>query len=148
MNSIELDSNPKSKVKFIVVAQSPANEENIKHPLKNTESGRRFTMWLEAAGLLNETFDITNAIKRVIRPGETPTAAEQALALNELNNELQPFKYVICLGKVAANAVTKLEFKDKYILNLPHPSGLNRNLNDPQEVENVISALRTFKSKL
>lgn len=148
MNQLQVAYGDKPKYKFIVVAQSPATEENITHPLKNTESGRRFNMWLEAAGLLGYEFAITNAVKRVIQPGKAISAVDQAQDLDILNSELQGFKHVICLGKVAANAVAKLEFKDKNILCLQHPSGLNRNLNNPKEVENVILALRQFKSKL
>lgn len=148
MNNLELDHNTKAVAKFIVVAQSPAKDENIEHPLRNTESGRRFNMWLEAAGLLGYEFSITNAIKRVIQPGETISLADQIKDTETLNVELQPFKHVICLGKVASNAVAKLEFKDKVILNLSHPSGLNRELNNPEHVKSIINALKEFKKVL
>ena len=138
----------KPSFKFAVVAQSAANESNLTNPLAGTESGRRFNMWLEAAGLLGIPYYATNAVKRVIRPGVQLSALEQYEGVDQLNDELQPFKVIITLGKVAANAVASLEFKDKLIINLPHPSGLNRQNNSPDVLKSTIEALRAIKNKI
>lgn len=148
MNNLEVESSGSDlRYKFAVVAQSPAIEDNILSPLTNTESGRRFSMWLEAADLLGIPYYITNAIKTLKKPGETVSKEEQANDLAKLKSELQPFKHVITLGKIASNSVAMLKLS-AVVLELPHPSGLNRKLNNPKAIMDVIQALQEFKKKL
>lgn len=148
MNPIEVAAEPGSpNYKFAVVAQSPAIELNLSEPLKGTESGRRFDMWLEAADLLGIPYYTTNAVKTLKKPGEPISREEQANDLAKLKMELQPFKHVITLGKIAATSVSMLKL-NATVLELPHPSGLNRQLNNPKAIMDVILALQEFKNQL
>lgn len=142
MNQLELDSNNKDKPRFIVVIDSSVTSTDLL--LKNNEYGNRFNMWLEAAGLLGYDFAITQAATRSTSPVAAFSLEDQTNALDNLNVELQPFKRVICLGPAALAVINKLEFVDKEILALPHPTTLG----NPKEAQQVISSLRLFKSKL
>jgi uracil-DNA glycosylase len=133
---------------FVVVAQSPASEHNVLHPLDKTASGKVFKKWLVMAGLGHAAYTCTNAVKRVIRPGMRTSPKEYVRYLDKLDVELRGFKCVICLGKIAETAVASLELKEQVVFNLPHPSPLNRKLNDPKELQIIIEALQKLKKHL
>lgn len=53
-----------------------------------------------------------------------------------------PEARIIALGKTASRALSIAGIKD--FLTLPHPSGMNRKLNDAREVDNAKESLRKY----
>jgi uracil-DNA glycosylase len=79
-------------------------------------------------------------------PGNRPLKAseikENLPGLRSRIEEVCPDKIVV-LGKTAEKALTLLGFN---FYAMPHPSGLNRQLNDPKFVEEKINGLRVYLS--
>ena len=68
---------------------------------------------------------------------------EVRLKLNELSLKIQDIKpdKIIALGKTAARALTLLHL-DFY--EMPHPSPINRVLNNKEKVQEYIDGLKTY----
>jgi uracil-DNA glycosylase family 4 len=149
--------------RLMVVGQAPAwrNEET---PPYSGASGRRLQGWMEQAGFppgtLHERFYLTSLTKCFPGPSKNgkgdraPSSPEIALCRPHLDAELsfvQP-EVVITLGRVSAtrflgnrplSAIVGEQFKqeDFVVLPLPHPSGVSRWMNDPENQRRVDRAL-------
>lgn len=77
-------------------------------------------------------------------PGNRPLnkqETEEGLKQLEAKLYLLNTTHVVALGKTVTNALTKAGIPH---LAMPHPSGLNRKLNDPSYVKSVIESLRKY----
>lgn len=113
--------------RVLFVGQSPKTYLNKKEPFVGTTSYRRLMTWLNCLGPDVQVL-FTNATQEVA--GKSITEND----LMELNKVIQDFDpdYIIALGKLASNALTHIDVAH---LAGPHPSGLNRKLNDKQFVD-------------
>jgi uracil-DNA glycosylase len=74
------------------------------------------------------------------RPLNSNERALAQVSLLERINRINPTR-LVALGKTAASVLAKLELE---YLEMPHPSGLNRKLNDRQYVEEKIYSLKCY----
>lgn len=149
--------------RLMIIGQAPAwrNEET---PPYSGASGRRLQGWMEQAGFppgsLHERFYLTSLTKcfpGVSKSGKgdrAPGTAEIALCCPNLESELafvQP-EVIITLGRLSAkrflgnrplSAIVghRFDVDGHVVLPLPHPSGVSRWLNDPENQKQVDRAL-------
>lgn len=111
-------------LKVLFVGQNPSKKnDNPLIPFIGTKSHARLLEWIEYLGITN--YYMTNVFNQV----ELPTLTEiysQAKHLQENVNTNKP-THIIALGMLAHNVLTELGINH---YTLPHPSGLNRRLND------------------
>jgi uracil-DNA glycosylase len=115
-------------MRILVVGQSPSKRNKDKGvPFEGTRSGINLWQWLETIDpdSLAE-FDFVNCSDEVdykFKPKDIEDIAERVkLVLRE-----HRYDKIITLGKVAGMVMDKAGIKH---YSLPHPSGLNRKLND------------------
>jgi uracil-DNA glycosylase family 4 len=149
--------------RVMIIGQAPAYR-TVETPPYSGASGRKLQGWMEQAGFptgsLYERFYLTSLTKCFPGPSKSgngdrpPSAAEIALCHPNLQGELefvQP-EIIITLGRLAAarflgskplTALVGHAFhQDGYIIvPLPHPSGVSRWLNKPENQALVDQAL-------
>ena len=149
--------------RMMIIGQAPAYR-TVETPPYSGASGKKLQAWLEQAGFpygaLYDRFYLTSLTKCF--PGSSrngvgdraPSSAEVALCSDHLLRELefvQP-ELIITLGRLAAarflgpKPLTALvgqvfECESRRILPLPHPSGVSRWLNSPENQSLVDQAL-------
>lgn len=102
--------------------------------------------WLWKADLdlsLNNVFMFANVANYVTENNRPLKVAEIKAALPELRETIDQNEVdkIVALGKTAEKALTLLGL-DFYAM--PHPSGLNRKLNDKNYVEEKINGLKEY----
>lgn len=122
--------------KILFVAQNPKTSANIDKPLDGTRSGTVFGDWLEVLGLKREDVLVLNAAKKV---GQRVTKRDRDG--QKILQTAFGARRVVALGKYACETLTDLGIPH---FSLPHPSGLNRVLNDSFYVEERLHACREF----
>lgn len=125
-------------MKILIVGQNPKTRRNIKEPFVGTKSYDVLTSWLSSAGIPMSAVRIINASNKVGK------VTQKDVNRRRLKKELEAHKYVVTLGNYAKQAtisVSKESLLSYIVLCIPHPSGLNRQLNN---IENV----RIFKEGL
>ena len=115
----------------------------------SSKSGKKLREWIYLANIWNPLFyNVANK----------PTPNNRALQKKEIVAALPALKnhidwehsfykedlYLVAVGKTAVTALTLLHL-DFY--EMPHPSGLNRKLNDPYYILEKIKGLTEFISK-
>jgi hypothetical protein len=138
--------------KFAIVAQSPKSERNIKEPVVGTRSYTILSRWLKLAGIDEREIAFFNATDD-LGPISKAKVVNDAIGDKTLVSKLSGFKYVVSLGNIAQVAVraSKTYYPSEMVMthgshfNIPHPSGLNRKLNNPEEHEMAILTLMTVK---
>lgn len=124
---------------ILVIAQNPKIHHNLENPLIGTKSYQTFMTWCTRAGMTAEDFYIINAASKfgTVKMGDVD--------LNQMRAYVDKYGKIICLGKFAEKAVKRCDIQSKKILFLPHPSGLNRILNDQLVVDEIVARLTAFK---
>lgn len=131
--------------RLLIVAQNPKHEKNVASPFEDTQSGKVFNEWLERASIPREAVTVVNAYDNV---------GPHTYRLSQIKKDTEKGRWeslvynnptIITLGRVAAEAInltaTRLNAQGRYFY-LPHPSGLNRQLNDEKQISNIINQLR------
>jgi uracil-DNA glycosylase len=106
----------------------------------DTVSGRILREWIQG---IEGTMIFENIVSQKTENNRPLNSNERALAqvsLLERINRINPTR-LVALGKTAASVLAKLELE---YLEMPHPSGLNRKLNDRQYVEEKIYSLKCY----
>lgn len=107
----------------------------------STNSGRTLSTWMAMTGCHPCS---CHNVSNTPTPNNRPlTVGEIKANLARLNNDINmvsPDK-IVAVGKTAAKALTLLRLE---FFELPHPSGLNRQLNDPKFIEEKIKKLAEF----
>ena len=132
----------KTRALFIGSNPSQASKGNGAFD-SSTGSGRTLHGWIEKAGVnISILHNLANQ----------PTPNNRALTMKEIKGRLSMLKLVlhqhegtpvVAVGKTAATALTLLGVS---FYEMPHPSGLNRLLNDPEYVAGKINGLRDYLS--
>lgn len=154
-----------SSAHIMIVGQAPGSTESETGRPFNAPSGERLFDWLAQAGWDEEEFRTTQYITAITKcyPGgspsgkgdRAPTRAEQKLCASFLERELtvvQP-EIIVPVGSLAVQrfvgrvrladvvGTTIKRNKERVIVPLPHPSGVNLWLNRPENQERVTRAL-------
>lgn len=137
---------------FAIVAQNPKSDRNIEEPLIGTKSYEVLKSWLRAAGISEDEVHLFNSVDQVGAITKS-LAVNQAISNKCLAMKISGYKYVVSLGKIAEQAVAaskdsfplEMDMDHSTHFNLPHPSGLNRQLNDPAAHEEAVLVLKKVK---
>jgi hypothetical protein len=113
-------------VRILVVGQNPSTKT------QDNQSLHRLARWMDAAGIQHWSFVNVSAV-----PGRyMPRTEDRHFLWKILQMNGQP---VVALGNNASEALKRFQTRH---LKLPHPSGLNRQLNNPEVEALVIARLR------
>ena len=130
-------------MKIIFVGSNPSWASKVSKAFDlSTCSGRTLMGWTHQIGGHN--------LYRYANVVDKPTPNNRPLKASEIKDNIPQLKIwlekyegdkIVALGKTAAKALTllRLPFYD-----MPHPSGLNRLLNDPEYVAQKLKGLKEF----
>lgn len=126
---------------------------NLGKALAKTRSGATLRTWLKEAGVPEERVHKLNTYDSVGRQNFPTSKIKKDAQGGKWTELVRRTPVLVTLGKVAEVAITetvKTHFKDKNFLHfhLPHPSGLNRTLNDPQNRAKCVELLKVAYQKL
>jgi uracil-DNA glycosylase len=123
-------------MKVLFVAQNPKHPENLEKPMEGTRSGTILGDWLLELGLKREDVKIINAsIRFGQRLKKSDRDAQAILA------EARKVTKVVALGRYAGDTLLDLSIPH---FRLPHPSGLNRQLNDRSFIHDELALCRSY----
>jgi uracil-DNA glycosylase len=111
------------KLMLLIVGHSPSKQDPD-GVLDNCQSGRRLNEWLEAIGA-SRFYEIEKVNAFTLEEAQNLPSSRKAA--RRLRKRIKTADAVIALGKGASTVVSLV--RGDYI-SLPHPSGLNRQLND------------------
>lgn len=134
------------KYRILFIGSNPSSSsQNLVAFCRSTKSGQILNKWVQAAGIENFT---TENVSIYPTPHNKPlTAKDLKFALPSLNARLWQYKEAplnwrfVSLGVTADKALTMLGI-EHYVM--PHPSGMNRQLNDPEFVAEKIKGLASY----
>lgn len=139
-----------SRVLFI--GSNPSQKSNKTVPFwHDTKSRKTLDKWLSNIGIPIEYIDFLNVSNK-------PTLNNRPLKTTEIHSCLQRLEndivkhvrpdFIITLGKTAEKALVMMKLHETGydFFAMPHPSGLNRQLNDPKFIEEKIKGLIEYMS--
>lgn len=131
-------------IKIIFLGSNPSQRSiSIKPFWRDTKSMQVISNWLDMLNLNEEEIYFVN-VSDVPTPNNRPLkTSEIKVALPSLSakiNDIIPAK-IIALGKTAEKALTLLYIPH---YTMPHPSGLNRQLNNKEFIEEKIKSLQEY----
>lgn len=108
-----------------------------------TKSGRLLEEWLLPFEKLIADRCIINVYDQPTENNRPLTAAEIKNGCNNLKNAIDLFQpdLIIAFGHTASRALTLLRYEH---YEMPHPSGLNRQLNDPTYLQKKLKGLEAL----
>lgn len=134
--------------RVLVMGQNPARSSVTGAPFLGTESGKRLSMWLSKAGvnfyMLNNVSNDKTENNRSLKRSEMTKIAKS----KEFRERVEAYEKILAIGRQAEFTLelAKLHHKLPHIqiMYVPHPSGLNRALNDPNSEKQVVEMIKTF----
>jgi uracil-DNA glycosylase family 4 len=133
-------------MRVLLVGSNPSAASKSQNPFcLSTKSGRTLAHWVSICPIYG-FISYCNVVS-------TATQNNRPLTTQEIKDSLSMFKSkidvilpdkIVALGKTAEKALTLLGY-DFYAM--PHPSGLNRKLNDKDYIEEKIKGLRDYINK-
>ena len=111
-------------MKLLIIGQNPSSKAG-------STSLKNLYKWMDVLEVNN--FSFTN-VSTFCTPNNRPLKSSE-YQLNRLSTEACGYEKIIALGKVASKALKKLNI-DHFCL--PHPSGLNRQLNNKEYITKVL----------
>lgn len=139
-------------MKVVLLGSNPSNASPFSDPFTHSKSSATLDSWLKELGLSRSSVDIINV-------SDTKTPNNRPLKSDEITRELPRLgplltnRVVVALGKTAATAVSRLialnvkSWKPAVVIELPHPSGLNRKLNDKEWLSSILQSARDTVSR-
>ena len=108
-----------------------------------TKSGRLVEQWLAPFEKLISSRVNMNVYDKPTENNRPLNAEEIKSGCNNLQNAIKIFEpdVIVAFGKTAARALTLLGIEH---YEMPHPSGLNRQLNDPRYIEEKLKGLEAL----
>lgn len=140
--------------KMLILAQSPKTERNVKEPLRGTRSWTILKRWMDEAGVKEEDVVLLNAYDEVGKTNFCKSVMKRLSIQGKWNMLLIKYPVIVCLGEHAKDAIaySKSQFANSddrwHHFFIPHPSGLNRKLNDPAQHERCVTTLKVAHEKL
>jgi len=129
--------------RVLFVAANPRDERSLVIPFYGTRSGQIFSGWIHLLGLTDESVEIINASDRIAKTVSELRVSDYNLI--RLKERIEESTHVIALGNYAASGIERVTSRS--YLKLPHPSGLNRQLNDPLYLLAMCRKGRAFLEK-
>jgi uracil-DNA glycosylase len=131
--------------KVLFVGSNPSAAAHSAAPFDlSTRSGKVLKSWIDKVGI--STYAQINVAQYPTENNRPLSKQEVDEAVPQLRKEIMPFweagYKIVTLGHTATLAVSKCH--TFMYINLPHPSGLNRKLNDAKFVEKELERLRDF----
>lgn len=133
---------------IIFVGSNPSVASSIPVPFwRNVKSTKVLHSWLNQLGNVDDNLHFFNVSDQPTENNRPLKLSEIRANLNTLNDKLNVFRFhgieikVVALGKTAEKALTLLRVPHYA---MPHPSGLNRLLNDPLYVQEKINGLKNY----
>jgi hypothetical protein len=119
-------------MKILIVGMNPSNAKDCQPGLKKSGTFKRLEKWCDLANIKH--FSFINTFDEY----STPTL--QKVNYERLN-ALREYDKVVALGDFVGRALNRARIEH---LQMPHPSGLNRNLNDADYERSVILKLKDY----
>lgn len=119
-----------------LIAQNPKTEHNLSYPLEGTKSGDTIIKWVTSIAY-DCNFLVSNASNTIGKPIVTE---DDMSRLREEYSFYRPEK-IITFGRVAERTISELGWE---YFKMPHPSGLNRKLNNRHYVDKMIQDMVTY----
>lgn len=131
-------------IKIIFLGSNPSQRSiSIKPFWRDTKSMQVISNWLDMLNLGEEEIYFMN-VSDTTTPNNRPLKISEIKAslpmLSNKINDVIPEK-IIALGKTAEKALTLLRIPH---FAMPHPSGLNRQLNNKEFIEEKIKSLQEY----
>jgi hypothetical protein len=125
---------------IIFIGSNPSQASDSCHAFdSDTKSWKTLTDWIDRVDISATSFDNISHIKT---PKNRPLNQQEIRnGMSDLLPKLSRFTHVVALGKTASSALTKYGVRH---LEMPHPSGCNRLLNDPAYVEVHVKKLKEY----
>ncbi len=134
----ELQAPEETVIKVTFVGSNPSEASPDDSPFHaQTRSRLILDAWIKGA---NAEYALVNVIDQKTRNNRPLTIAQIKDALPGLRAKIKTTK-VVALGKTAEKALTLMGIG---FITMPHPSGLNRKLNDPKYVEQEVAKLHAY----
>ena len=118
--------------KILVIGHSPSSKEYC--PRKGNPSINRLNRWLDDCGI--RIYSYSNACAH-----HAPSLKKADIDETYLQNISKKYNKILTLGKEVEQLFTKMGIEH---FSLPHPSPLNRNLNDKAYEKDVINKLKRY----
>lgn len=131
-------------MKILFVGSNPSIKSQSNEAfMLDTASGRILRTWTEG---IEGTFCYENILSLKTEGNRPLNKTEMAHALASLGERIALINpdRLVSLGLNASHALSKLKLS---FLEMPHPSGLNRKLNDSKYREEKIRSLRSYCSR-
>lgn len=136
--------------RILLIGQSPKNEDNFILPFHGTPSGKRLHGWLDAAGIDKSKVDYINAMS-VIPKSTASIRSVTDEDIMRVASDISKYSFVISAGVIAGFVVGRTReihgLEELVHINIQHPSGLNRNLNNKEVVDSTINLLKDLRSR-
>ena len=113
-------------MRIIVIGQSP----NKRYIVGKNGSIARLTRWLDSINI--KQFSFTNL------------SISNGPEIDRIVTECQGYDKIITIGKIAHNALNKINLEH---FSLPHPSGLNRQINNKEFINDKLKSLQVYCSR-
>lgn len=118
-------------MRVIVVGMNPSNTDNRFH-FKNP-TVRKTNKWMSDCGV--QYFSWANTFNKKGTPRESKVDKEQLKSL------IEPYDRVVALGSFSSTVIEKLGVNH---FKMPHPSPLNRQLNDKSYEADMVKACKAY----
>lgn len=131
-------------MRIAIVGSNPSQASSGTSPfLPGTRSREVINRWLIEANICRSELylEFHNIADYVTKNNRALNKSEIINQIPHIKSKLQGCWKVVALGKTAEKALTIAGIEH---LALPHPSGLNRKLNDPRYVQECIDKLREY----
>ena len=120
------------KNKILIIGHSPSSKEYC--PRKGNPSINRLNRWLDACDV--RIYSYSNACAH-----HAPSLKKGNIDKTFLQNIAKNYNKILVLGKEVEQLFTKMGIEN---FALPHPSPLNRKLNDKNFEKSVINGLHSY----
>lgn len=126
---------------ILFIGSNPSNRASSNDAFtEDTVSGRILREWIKGIDGMILFDNIASQKTPDNRPLNQNERALARVSLLERINRINPTR-LVALGKAASGELTRLKLEH---LEMPHPSGLNRKLNDKSYVAEKICALQDY----
>lgn len=136
-------------MKILFVGSNPSSSAATQNAFcVSTKSGRILLNWLSMLSLSNDYLFYFCNVSDKSTPSNRPLSIKEIKDnLQELSKKIEQIKpdKIIALGVVSSKALTLLQLPH---YKMPHPSGLNRKLNNKSFLKNKIDELKSYITSL
>lgn len=130
-----------SQLKILFIGSNPSHKASSTEAFtEDTVSGRILRDWVKGIEGTILYDNIVSSVTENNRPLNGNEITDAKTGLSDRIKEINPER-IVALGKAASSVLSKLGFKH---LGMPHPSGLNRQLNDKAYTTAKIEELKRY----